>query len=126
MHYLILVYNCKNFFQGMTKKRVVIKFGDLSPELLELFKQKYPHGYQNHVIKVEKPGGDYFFAVTLDSDDASYLVKVNVKIDSKIKDEEDEKEFFGGLSDDIGSENDAFPDDMNEEDEPSEEMSDDL
>jgi hypothetical protein len=45
---------------------VVVSYNNLSPELLELFKSKFPHGYQNQVIKVEKPNGDFFFAVTMD------------------------------------------------------------
>lgn len=108
----------------MSKKRVVVSYNNLSPELLELFKSKFPHGYQNQVIKVEKPNGDFFFAVTMDTEDASYLVKVNVKIDTKIKDEDDEKEFFGGMNDDIGTDEDSFPDDVSE-DEPAEELNDD-
>lgn len=99
----------------MSKKRVVVSYNNLSPELLELFKAKFPHGYQNNVIKVEKPNGDFFFAVTMDTDDASYLVKVNVKIDTKIKDEDDEKDFFGGINDDIGTDQDSFPDDAEDE-----------
>lgn len=107
----------------MNKKRVVVSYNNLTPELLELFKKKYPAGYQNYVIKVTKPNNDFFFAVTLDTEDTSYLVKVNVKIDTKIKDEDDEKDFFGD-NDDIGTNEDTFPDDA-VADEPSDEYSDD-
>ena len=50
----------------MEKKRLVVSYKTLH-ELLELVKQKYPHGYQNHVIKITKPNGDYFYAITLDT-----------------------------------------------------------
>ncbi len=83
-----------------------------------MLKKKYPFGYQDYVIKVTKPNGDYFYAVTLDTDDASYLVKVNVKIDTRPKDEDDEKGFFSD-SDSIGNENDTFPDSADEDDEYS-------
>ncbi|MGD9976617.1 MAG: hypothetical protein AB7S54_01620 [Bacteroidales bacterium] len=108
----------------MSKKRVVVNYNNLSPELLDMFKKKYPYGYQNYVIKVEKPNGDFFFAVTLDTNEVSYLVKVNVKIDTKIKDEDEEKEFFGGMNDEIGTDEDTFPDELGE-DEPAEELNDD-
>ena len=52
------------------------------------------------MIKVELPSGTSYYAVTLDTADAVYLVKVNVKIDTKIKDENEEKEFFNSLSND--------------------------
>jgi hypothetical protein len=104
----------------MEKKRLVVSYKNLTPELLELVKQKYPHGYQNHVIKITKPNGDYFYAITLDTSEASYLIKVNVKIDSKPKDEDDERDFFGGDSDEIGTSDDSFPE---ESEEPFEEES---
>lgn len=106
----------------MSKKRSVISYSNLSPELLKEFKNKYPYGYQNDVIKVVKPNGDFFHAVTMETDDAVYLVKVNVKIDSKIKDEDDEKEFFGTTSDDIGTDADSFDDIASDDDESEDEV----
>ena len=101
----------------MEKKRLVISYNNLSPEVLELVKKKYPYGYLNSVIKVTKPNNDFFYAITLDTDDTSYLIKVNVKIDSKPKDEDEEKDFFSE-SDDIGTDGDSFPE---ENEEPAEE-----
>lgn len=104
----------------MTKKRSVISYSNLSPELLEEFKNQFPYGYQNDVIKVDKPNGDSFYAVTMETADAVYLVKVNVKIDTKIKDEDDEKDFFGGMSDDIGTAADSFDDIADDDDDDDE------
>jgi hypothetical protein len=106
----------------MEKKRLVISYNNLSPDVLELVKKKYPTGYLNSVIKVTKPNNDFFYAITLDTDDTSYLIKVNVKIDSKPKDEDEEKDFFSE-SDDIGTNEDSFPDEV--ADEQAEEYSDD-
>jgi hypothetical protein len=102
----------------MDKKKLVISHKNLSPELLTLLKKKYPYGYNDHVIKVTKPNNEFFYAVTLDTEDASYLVKVNVKIDTKPKDDDDEKGFFSD-SDSIGTDDDTFPDDI-EDDQESE------
>lgn len=106
----------------MEKKKLVISYSNLSPELLDLVKKKYPTGYLNHVIKVTKPNNDFFYAITLDTEDTSYLIKVNVKIDTKPKDDDDDKDFFSD-SDDIGTSEDSFPDEVSEE--PTEEYSDD-
>jgi len=106
----------------MEKKRLVISYNNLSPDLLDLVKKKYPSGFLNHVIKVTKPNNEFFYAITLDTDDSSYLIKVNVKIDSKAKDEDEEKDFFSE-SDDIGTNEDSFPEEVS--DEPAEEYSDD-
>lgn len=108
------MYNCKKFrIQNMEKRRLVIDYKNLSPELVALLKQRYPQGYQNFVIKVSKPNGDFFHAITLDTDDANYLIKVPVKIDTKIKEEDEEKAFFSD-SDEIGTSEDSFPEESEE------------
>jgi hypothetical protein len=90
------------------KKRVVTSYKNLSPEILEEVKKKYPNGWNDFVIKVEKPGGDFFYAITLDTSEVSYLIKVDVKIDNRIKGEDEDKDIFGG--DDSESETNEFPD----------------
>lgn len=102
------------------KKKLVVSYENLSPELLEAFKLRYPQGYQDEVIKVDKPNGTCFYAVTLDTEDAVYLVKVNVKVDTKIKDEDEEKNFFNSLND-LGSEETTPPDDLNDDDDDDQE-----
>ncbi len=105
----------------MDKKKLVVNYKNLSPELLALLKLKYPYGYQNHVIKVTKPNDEFFHAITLDTEDSSYLIKVNVKIDTKPKEVDDEKGFFSD-SDEIGTDQDTFPDEPEEEASYSDEM----
>ncbi len=104
----------------MDKKKLVVSYKNLSDELLELFKKRYPHGYLDQVIKVTKPNNEYFHAVSLETEDASYLVKVNVKIDSKPKedDEDSEKDYFSE-SDSFGTDSDDFPEDIEDEDQGS-------
>jgi|GEM_PF-2387889 len=64
------------------KKRLIVSYHNLSPELLDLFKKKYPTGYLEYVMKINAPNDKVYYAVTLDTPDASYLVKVDVKIDT--------------------------------------------
>jgi hypothetical protein len=76
----------------MEKRKLVVSYKNASEEVLEAIKKKYPLGYNDYVIKVTKPNNDFFYAVTVDTEDASYLVKVDVKIDN-LTEEEFEKEF---------------------------------
>lgn len=109
----------------MNKKRLVVSYNNLSPELLEELKKKYPYGYTDYVIKVTKPNNDYFHAITLDTKDASYLIKVNVKIDSKPKDDEEDKGFYSD-SENFGTESDSFPDDIEDEDDRTDSFDNDV
>ena len=76
----------------MEKKRLVVSYKNCTEEVIEAIKKKYPTGYNDFVIKVQKPNNDFFYAITVDTADASYLVKVDVKIDN-LTEEEFEKEF---------------------------------
>lgn len=76
-----------------TKRRVVVNFNDLAPELQEQVKIAYPAGFLDAMIRVDKPNGDFFYAVTFETEDTSYLVKIDVKIDDMSEDE-DEKEYY--------------------------------
>ena len=78
----------------MPKKKIITSYNNLRPEILELVKDQYPEGFLNHAIKVEKGPNDYFHAITLDTEDTSYLIKVEIKIDNKIK-ELDDSMIFG-------------------------------
>ena len=75
------------------KKRVVVSYKNLSTELCEEVKRQYPNGYTDQMIRIDKGPGDFFYAIVLETADISYLIKVDVKIDDKI--EEEDKDFFG-------------------------------
>ena len=64
------------------KKNVIVHFNNITPEVLEALRNKYPDGYQDHVFKVTKPNNDFFYGITVDTEDTSYLIKVDVKIDN--------------------------------------------
>lgn len=92
------------------KKRAVVSYANLKPDLLAAFKEKYPKGYSDYmseVRKIDKPDGSFFHAVSLELPDAIYLVKVDVKIDDY---EDVEKGLFGSDSDSDDAELDEFPD----------------
>lgn len=76
------------------KKRILTSYERLNDELLELFQATYPHGYMQDVLELEKPNGEHIFAVRLETEDCSYLVKVDVTVDEagEIETEEDDED----------------------------------
>ena len=75
------------------KKRSVVSFANLSPELQEEVKKLYPYGFTEAMMRIDTPNGDFFYAVPFETDEVMYLVKINVKIDDHIE-EEDDKDYY--------------------------------
>ena len=61
----------------MNKKRVLVSYDKLSPELLAALNSKYPRGYANHLQRIEAPSPFYY--LLLDLQDAVYMIKMNIK-----------------------------------------------
>ncbi|MBK7027924.1 MAG: hypothetical protein IPH45_01355 [Bacteroidales bacterium] len=79
------------------RKKLIINYQSASPELMEAIRKKYPLGWVNHTFKVKTGADSFFFAITVDTDEASYLIKVPVKIDNKS--EKDDEDFFDESTD---------------------------
>lgn len=91
------------------KKHIVTSFRNLSPEMQEAVKQRYPLGFSEVMMRVDKPNGEFFYAVPFDTDEIAYLVKIDVKIDDGTHDD-DEKDYYDDdikgadeINDDSGS-----------------------
>ena len=76
-----------------TKKHIVTSLHNLSTELQDALKEKYPYGFTDAMMRVDKPNGDFFYAVPFDTEEVAYLVKIDVKIDDNAA-EEDEKDYY--------------------------------
>ena len=64
-----------------TRKRIIIDFKKLTPEVLALLVEKYPDGYDEYnIIKFKNAKNEWIEAVQLDTEDARYLVKVSTKL----------------------------------------------
>ena len=81
------------------KKNLIVSYKNLPDEAKEMFKELYPDGYSNHLTKFTKPNGEPIFVVPLDTEDTSYMVKFDVRIDpmgddldKALFDDEEEKE----------------------------------
>jgi len=103
-----------------TKKHIVTSFHNLTLELQEAVKEKYPLGFTDAMMRVDKPNGDFFYAVPFDTEEIAYLVKIDVKIDDNAQDDDD-KDYYDDeikgadeLQDDGSQENiEETDDDMN-------------
>lgn len=66
------------------KKRHVVSYDNMSPELAAAFSEKYPKGFNDYLpdlVQYTKPDGSTFYAVTMEIPDAIYLVKMTIKKD---------------------------------------------
>ncbi len=77
------------------KKRVIVDYKNVTPEILDLFTDRYPYGYEDEdIIKFKNAKGETVKAVPFETKDTKYLVKVSVEMDAKIEafmdDEEEE------------------------------------
>ncbi len=102
----------KDMTQNSTKKKLVASFNNLAPELQEELKSLYPRGFAEVMIRFDKPNGDFFYYVPFETEDTSYLVKIDVKIDDK-SDEAIEDDYYDDdlkgadeIQDDAGEEDD--------------------
>ncbi len=101
------------------KKRHVVSFENMSEALAAAFNEKFPKGWNDYLpelVKYTKPDGTPFYAVTVETEDAIYLVKIKVKTDDAealerwLEGEEDaENEEVAGTSG--GDSDSTLPDD---------------
>ncbi len=104
----------------VTKKRLVTSFSKLTPEQQQQVKTLYPMGYDAHMMRIDKPNGDFFCAVPYETEDIYYLVKIDVKVDSANVD--DDKFFY----DDVPSSSDELSTDGGDESESDDNNDDDI
>ena len=100
------------------KKRLVVSFNNLPIELQEAIKAAYPLGYTDYIMRIDKPNGDFFFAVPFETEEISYLVKIDVKIDD-LSNEDDDKDYY---DEDLKGADELANDDS--DDEPADDNSD--
>lgn len=77
------------------KKKLIVSYKNLTDDIRELFKDAYPDGYQEYMQKTLKPNGEPLFVVPLETDDTSYMIKFDVKIDTGLVEEDLDKDLYG-------------------------------
>ena len=103
------------------KKRHIISYENMPPELAAAFAEKYPKGFNDYLPdlnKYTKPDGTPFYAVLIELPADLYLVKIKVQIDNpddierRLEGEEEaEVESVAGTSGASDSEGETLPDD---------------
>lgn len=78
------------------KKRVIVDFKKLTPEVLKLLVEKFPDGYdEDQIITFRNAQGERIEAVEVSTDDTKYLVKISAKLEKTMANyEEDDFEDF--------------------------------
>lgn len=78
------------------RKRVIVDFKKLTPEILGLLVEKYPDGYdEDDIISFKNAKNELVEAVEVDTDDTKYLIKVSTKLVKTMEnyDEDDYEDF---------------------------------
>jgi len=67
-----------NYSMAPSKKKVIKSLENLSVDLLELLHSQYPNGYESSITRITNAKREPIFVFPLETDDATYLVKVPV------------------------------------------------
>lgn len=102
----------------MEKKKAVIDFSKLSPELLELYNDTYPTGIAGKTIRFPNSKGEIVTAVRLETNDTIYLVKVMAKPKEVLTEEQMDELVKSNDKDAGGDEDEEKPSEEDENDAP--------
>jgi len=91
-------------------KRIIVGFEKLTPNILNLFVEKFPDGYgDNDIIEFKNGTGETIQAVELKSADTVYLIKIGKKMNQIIQEFEDEQSELNEDSEFIEDDKDIEP-----------------
>lgn len=97
------------------RKRVIVDFKKLTPEVLKLLVEEYPDGYgDNDIISFRNAAGERVECVEVLTDDTKYLVKISAKLEKTMADY-DEDDYADFEDDDPEAVIDPFSKASNEE-----------
>ncbi|MBQ9254635.1 MAG: hypothetical protein IJ213_05560 [Bacteroidales bacterium] len=85
----------KKTVKNIDKKRLIVSYERLPEQARLAFDEMYiGDSYIDHMQKQEIPGRDPLYLVPFETEDAIYMVKVEVRVDDRINDEDLEKDVF--------------------------------
>lgn len=99
----------------MDKPKVVTDYQKLSPELMELFNETFPHGIVGQTIRFPNSKGEIITAVRMETEERIYLVKLSARAKEILSDEDLDDLIRSNSGDD--SEADPVSDDIEDSDE---------
>ena len=71
------------------KRRLITSIHNLPPEQLAELKTLYPLGFNDVMMRYDKPDGTFFYTVPYETEDTYYMVKIDVKVDDAVDDDND-------------------------------------
>lgn len=77
----------------MNKKRVIKDFDQMPDEILVQLKDKFPYGYQEHLLRFHNAKGELISALPFETEEAFYLVKMSISGRYQIIDEDLDDDF---------------------------------
>ncbi|MAU27440.1 MAG: hypothetical protein CMH48_01710 [Muricauda sp.] len=97
------------------RKRVIVDFKKLTPEVLKLLVEAYPDGYDDDdIISFRNAAGERVECVEVLTEDTKYLVKISAKLEKTMADY-DEDDYADFEDDDPEAVVDPFVGSENEE-----------
>ncbi|NVK27087.1 MAG: hypothetical protein HWE14_03530 [Flavobacteriia bacterium] len=73
----------------MDKKRIIVDYKNINPELMEILTDIYPNGYEDYeddIITYQNAKGETVKAIPLETDDTKYLFKISSELKQKVED----------------------------------------
>lgn len=71
-------YHASYLSMAISKKKVIKSLENLSEDLLDLVNDQYPNGYESSITRITNAKREPIFVFPLETQDATYLVKVPV------------------------------------------------
>ena len=95
---------------------LIVSYEKLEPKVKKLFDVKFEDGYEEFIERFTRKNGEYFYAVRFETDDAEYLIKVDVNMDLVGYEEDDIVKSGGDDTDtDVNSIENTVSDDSNDD-----------
>lgn len=72
----------------MDKKRIIVDYKNINPELMEVLTDIYPNGYEDYeddIITYQNSKGETVKAIPLETDDTKYLFKISSELKRKVE-----------------------------------------
>lgn len=95
----------------ISKKRVIKSLENLSEDLRDLIREQYPNGYESSITRITNARKEPIFVFALETDDATYLIKVPATKNSDGEYDVESNPAAGFEKDDVGDDDGYGSDD---------------
>lgn len=77
----------------MNKKRIIKDYDQMPTEVLIQLKDRFPHGYQEHLLRFNNSNGEPISALPFETKDTLYLVRMNLSGGYHVVDDDSDDDF---------------------------------